>query len=223
MADTIGATTPIGAAFVRSQYRRTVGLVLMFATISADVWGAAENFADFRRELLAATAVLLMWLASGRDADSLGLRLTPLQPVRYWAVMTICIGLAMLAFFAVAIVCGFVLNVPMELPRLPPQYLWYQFRFACLHAPLQEEATYRLVLCCPLASLIGIRWTIVVSGFLFAALHVVYGNPGIDNAIARFILGWAYLKSGSIVVPIVLHSLGNAFVLAVHLAAWNVG
>jgi uncharacterized protein len=48
---------------------------------------------------------------------------------------------------------------------------------------------------------------------VFALLHVAYGNPGIDNTIGGFILTWAFLKSETILVPIVLHGLGNLAVL----------
>jgi CAAX protease family protein len=64
------------------------------------------------------------------------------------------------------------------------------------------------------------RWTILVSGLAFGALHVLYGNPGPDNLIAGFFLGWAYLKSGSVLVPMILHSLGNLIALSAHLGAW---
>jgi membrane protease YdiL (CAAX protease family) len=79
---------------------------------------------------------------------------------------------------------------------------------------------YRLVLCVALVGIAGQRWTILLSGALFAAMHFIYGNPSPDNFIAGYFLAWAFLKSGSILTPIVLHSLGNACVLALSLANW---
>ena len=52
------------------------------------------------------------------------------------------------------------------------------------------------------------------SGLLFGGLHVLYGNPGPDNLVAGFFLAWAILKSGSILVPLALHALGNLCVIA---------
>ena len=49
----------------------------------------------------------------------------------------------------------------------------------------------------------------IAGGIVFAALHFAYGSPGLDNFLAGYILAWAYIKSGSIIVPVVLHSLGN--------------
>jgi membrane protease YdiL (CAAX protease family) len=99
-----------------------------------------------------------------------------------------------------------------------PSDFWPWIRHACLPTSIAEEGIYRLVLCVPFAALIGPRWTIVVSGCVFAALHVVYGNLGVDNAIAGFILGWAFLKSRSLLVPVAWHSLGNLLVGLTRLA-----
>jgi membrane protease YdiL (CAAX protease family) len=64
-------------------------------------------------------------------------------------------------------------------------------------------------------------WTAVtVSGLAFAALHIVHGNPSPENLVGGFFLAWAYLKSGSIYIPILLHSLGNFVAWAGQVAAW---
>jgi uncharacterized protein len=59
----------------------------------------------------------------------------------------------------------------------------------------------------------------VASGMIFGALHVLYGNPPPDNFIAGSFLAWAYLKIGTIVVPIASHLLGNLCVVAMHSGA----
>ena len=58
--------------------------------------------------------------------------------------------------------------------------------------------------------------TIVASGMIFGALHGLYANPAPDILIAGYFLGWAYLKSGTISVPVVLHSRGNLCVVVTH-------
>jgi membrane protease YdiL (CAAX protease family) len=54
----------------------------------------------------------------------------------------------------------------------------------------------------------------------FGGLHVAYGNPSPENLVGCLFLAWAYLKSESIVVPVVLHGLGNLCVLALQVGAW---
>src|SRR5439155_10185900 len=90
----------------------------------------------------------------------------------------------------------------------------------CVFAPVLEEAVYRLALCVPLAVWLGPWRAIVVSGLAFAGLHVAYGNPSPENLVGGLFLAWAYLKSESIVVPVVLHSLGNLCVLILQVGAW---
>jgi membrane protease YdiL (CAAX protease family) len=87
-------------------------------------------------------------------------------------------------------------------------------------APLVEESIYRLVLCFPTTAAIGSTGTIILSGTIFAGLHFVYGNPSPDNCLAGYVLTWAYLKSGSLLVPITLHSFGNCVAFAVQFGVW---
>ena len=90
----------------------------------------------------------------------------------------------------------------------------------CVLSPIFEEATYRFGLCTGLVTVLRPWGTIVVTGMIFGALHILYGNPGPGNLTAAYFLAWAYLKSGTIVVPVVLHSLGNLCALAMHFATW---
>ena len=48
---------------------------------------------------------------------------------------------------------------------------------------------------------------------------LISGKP--DNFIAGFFLTWAYLKGGSLAVPVVLHALGNLCAVAAQAAAWH--
>jgi len=92
----------------------------------------------------------------------------------------------------------------------------------CVYYPLVEELLYRVVLCAPLVALLGPWCAIVVSGVAFGALHVLYDNPAPTNFVAGYILAWAYIRSDSILVPIVWHSLGNAAILVFQVVAWYV-
>lgn len=100
------------------------------------------------------------------------------------------------------------------LPSLPPRWMsvHVQFLHMCLFSPLLEETLYRVVLCIPLAAYSRVL-AIAVSGVAFAALHVVYGNPSPENQLGGFLLAWAYLRSGSLAVPLLLHSAGNLIAL----------
>ena len=103
---------------------------------------------------------------------------------------------------------------------LPPHFIGVMFLHMCVAAPVLEETLYRLLVCVPLAGWRRPWLAIAASGLLFAALHFLYGNPSPENMIGGLILAWAYLKSETIVVPVLLHALGNLLVLAMQVAAW---
>jgi len=135
-------------------------------------------------------------------------------------MVTLGIGVAVGAVCIVAELILRTVAAPIPIIALPPQSIIPTLLLFCVLAPILEEGLYRLVLCASLVPLVGPRWTIFLSGALFAALHFVGSNPGLDNFIAGYFLAWVYLKSGSIVTPIVLHSLGNLCVVAMHVANW---
>jgi membrane protease YdiL (CAAX protease family) len=162
-----------------------------------------------------AALLAVAMVASPDPAGTLGLRARPSPSLRYWVVGTLAIGAI------VGVVCtiyGLVMywtgNLDLD---QPPRYqsvddfgrvLWY----GCVRAPVLEETVFRLLLCAPLVAAGG-RWVaIVASGALFAYYHVHWGVPGPDNMTAGFLFAWAYLRSNSLLVPIVLHALGNLVV-----------
>ena len=92
-------------------------------------------------------------------------------------------------------------------------FLWQ----GCLWAPIEEELLYRAALCAPLAVWLGPRITVLLGGLAFAVLHLAYGNLGPNHLFAGFVLTWAYLRSGNLLVPIALHAAGNVLVLLLNL------
>ncbi len=91
----------------------------------------------------------------------------------------------------------------------------------CIIYPVLEELLFRMILCVPIAAW-SPKAAIIASGAAFAVAHFVGGNPGPDNFVAGYFLVWAYLKSGTIVVPILLHACGNAIALGFQVLAWYV-
>src|ERR1043166_1564183 len=76
-------------------------------------------------------------------------------------------------------------------------------------APIFQEFLFRFAVCVPLAARFGAWPAIVASGTLFAAAHWIGGAQNPVNMIAGFFLAWAFLKRGTIVLPILLHAFGN--------------
>lgn len=204
----------IGAAFARSPTTMVAAVLVGSVWVVADFLWPVGLTPERLGAALGGVAVLLV-LARGRRA-SLGLTLDVQPGLGFWVKATLIAGAIVVGFACAAVALlwaagyapdtrSFFTNTDQFAP-----HLWR----AVVLAPITEEPIYRLLLCAPLIALAG-RWlTIIVSGMVFGYLHFHYGNPGPDNFIAGYILAWAYLRSGTLLVPIILHALGNLCVFA---------
>jgi membrane protease YdiL (CAAX protease family) len=214
--------TPIGNRLGRS---RRLGLVCGFvaaAVVLADlglVWRGFDAYSVPRAVPPLVALAAYLGLARG-DRASVGLTIRPIQGFRYWVGATLLIGLAVGSFILATVATLKLLGQQLPIHATPPGEIGPAFVRMCLLAPIYEEATYRLGLCTGATPSLKPWGTVAVGGLAFGGLHVLYGNPGPDNLIAGFFLSWAYLKSGSILVPLVLHSLGNLLALSAHVGAW---
>lgn len=213
--------TPIGNR-LSTPRRRAAALLVAAVVIASDfvfVWLGDHSYSG-PRLILPIIALSIYGILARGDLASLGFGVRPVQGYRYWAAATLVIGVVVglisLSVGAVYVAAGVaipILGVPLPLVPL------FLIRM-CVVAPLVEELIYRSVLCTSTTPSLKPKLSIAVSGASFAFLHVLYGNPGPDNIAAGFFLAWAYLKSGTILTPVFLHSLGNLCVLAVWVFVW---
>jgi membrane protease YdiL (CAAX protease family) len=208
--------TPLGYALQKPPAKAWIALGIALASIGGDFF--LESF-RLRSFLTGASVLILVLLAQG-DRASLGLVIRPRPSYRYWVKATLGTGAAVAGFCIVAVFLLWIIGIHMPIPARGPEQILSALGSYCISAPVLEEALYRLVLCVALVRIVGRWWTIFASGAIFAALHFIWGNASPDNFIAGYFLAWAFLKSGSILIPIGLHSLGNLCVLALHLANW---
>ncbi|HEV3258339.1 MAG TPA: CPBP family intramembrane glutamic endopeptidase [Gemmataceae bacterium] len=139
-----------------------------------------------------------------------GLRVAPRQGWWYWVRVSAVIGAALFVVLLCTGVGLVALGHPLPEPRIKsPSEVWPLFLVMCVIAPLSEEVVYRLVFCPPSAALLGARCCVILNGVVFAGLHFLYGNPSPENLLGGFILSWAFLKSETLVVPVLLHAGGN--------------
>jgi membrane protease YdiL (CAAX protease family) len=148
-----------------------------------------------------------------RDKASFGFRMLPMQGWAYWAKVTVVLA----AVFLIVLVACAAVFLGLLHYSIPPSHvylshrsqIWPLFVWMCVISPTTEEIIFRLAICPPVAAWFGPKATIAVNGVIFAALHVLYGNASPENLLAGFFLAWAFLKSGTLAVPMALHSLGN--------------
>lgn len=219
--------TPIGQQLSGSSWRLAAAAIVGALVVAGDllshhfpiVTGPVSSRCLFALVSLAA----LLLLARG-DRGTLGLNLAPVQGWKYWCRVTLVVGLILGllvgGLFGIAWAVCRLRGEELPIYTTPPDQIGERFFSMCVHAPLWEESIYRLAVCVPATVLLRPAGAIIVSGLVFGLMHLVAGVPGPDNLIAGFFLAWAYLKSGSIAVPIAWHGLGNLFALAVQVAMW---
>ena len=212
--------TPIGEAFANRPARLAMSGVVAASAVAIDLILAWHYVSFALRALVVLGAIAFLLVLTQGHFASLGLRSRPIQGYAYWIRVTAFIALGMALLLGAALGVWMLLGHDLPVYKTAPAAFWSSFVHMCILAPLVEEALYRFVVCVSAVRVLKYWGAIVLSGALFAALHVAYGNPSPENAIGGFVLAWAYLKSGSIVVPIVWHMFGNLAVLFSQLGAW---
>jgi membrane protease YdiL (CAAX protease family) len=196
-----------------------VGVLVVTADLALAWWGRYPEAIEGTGVLAVIAVVAQVRLTDG-DLASVGLHLIPTQGWRWWVRISLWIGLAVAACIAVGLGLWALSGREVHVYATPPSDIGQSLLRMCVIAPVLEEVVYRLALCVPLAVCLGPWRAILVSGLAFAGLHVVRGNPSPENLVGGLFLAWAYLKSESIAVPVLLHSLGNLCALAAQVGTW---
>jgi uncharacterized protein len=212
--------TTIGRCLNESKIRQRYSLAGAAAIIVVDLLFITFHFGQAARSCLAIIALATIIAGLDGELNSAGFRLTPRQRWAAWIRTSAIIGLAVCLCIGATATGMHLTGHKLPIHITPPHNLMHQFISMCFVAPVMEETLYRFVICVPLVGLLGEWRTIAVSGLLFAALHVVYGNPSPENMVGGFFLAWAFLKSETILIPVLLHSIGNSIALAGQVAGW---
>ena len=207
----------IGCTFVD---RPRAAVALAAVTVGLDFTCVSKHvYGDVRVCLAMIMFASAVYLSDGHH-KSLGLRVSPVQGWSHWILTSLKIGTAVAVFILLGLGSCHAMDYHVYFPVTDPSQVPSRFMHMCFVAPTVEEAVYRLSACGLIAAVIGNRRTIAVNGLLFGFLHVLYGNPSPENLVGGFFLAWAFLKSETILIPMVLHSVGNLLVLVGQVGAW---
>ncbi len=154
---------------------------------------------------------VLIARATRWDRRSLGLTLFPVSGIRYWVRVGILGGLSILAVVLTTVAiarAGGPDPFGLRAAHVHPPTFVATVEMLVL-SPVFEELLYRLVLSTALAG-VAKPWIAVGGGaVVFTWAHWTGGALGPDNLLAGVFFGWVYLRSGTIWIPIVFHSIGN--------------
>jgi uncharacterized protein len=214
--------TAIGVRLNSSPCRLSTAIVITFLVVAIDLalirWDRQPVSTQGRYVLALIALAINLWLVQG-DLVSIGL-VSPRQGWRYWARAGLLIGFAVAVCILVGLAAWVWSGHEVPIFAAEPRYIDVLFLQMCVFAPVMEETVYRLVICVAATASVGPWAAIAVSGFMFGVLHLAYGTPSPENLVGGFFLAWAYLKSESILVPVLLHSVGNLCALAAQVGAW---
>ncbi|WP_197446696.1 CPBP family intramembrane glutamic endopeptidase [Tautonia plasticadhaerens] len=160
----------------------------------------------------------LTWLSDG-DLPTLGL-VPPAGGWRRWAGLAALLGVVAAACMGAAAGLWVAAGWRLPVQAVAPSQVGPALLRMCVFAPLLEESLYRVALCVPLARAVGPWAAVTASAAAFGLLHVAYGHPSPENLLGGFFLAWAYLRSGSVFVPVALHAIGNLLILIGQVGVW---
>ena len=177
----------------------------------------------WERTVPALGAIALYAVLLDGDRAALGWTVAPRPSLRYWITATLVIAalVAILVGIGVLYVLATGQGIQMRDTHLP---WWFRIRYFVIEGPALEEIIYRAAIVTGLCAALRPWGAIVVSTVAFGYLHVLYGNPAPNNLLGGLFFAWAYLRSGTLLVPLALHSLGNlAVVVLNHVGALILG
>lgn len=205
-----------GLAFVQ-QYRPALASSETFAAAAA-----AAQSAVFHWPILAFTvACMVRRRLSLREAFGIEGRRVPAHACLGAALYPAAFPAVAAAAFAARLLLqwGGVEAEPQEVLRLMVDrgsglMRFYLIALAVAIAPVAEEILFRGIVMPVLARHTGTAWALVASAAVFAALHMNLAAAA-PLFVLGLVLGLAYLYSGSLTVPIALHSVFNGVAIAV--------
>ena len=205
----IGGRPHVAVAWIMAALAIAVMMIDLFV-VPGEYWNRWLRAAP----ALAAIAIYAALLRGDRAA--LGWTLRPQPSPRYWiratVIMAILVGVLVGAgaFYVLVLQDG-----PLKFPEAQGSWadrIWY----FCVEGPAMEEVIYRAAIVTGLVAALRAWPAVVLSSAAFGFLHFIYGNPAPNNVLGGLFFAWAYLRSGTLVLPFALHALGNFAVLVLN-------
>jgi membrane protease YdiL (CAAX protease family) len=202
---------------VFSPSQSTVWMVVALLAVAVDM-GLSYYWEAFPYSWTRAIIPVLAWLWIDSRRRKLGGKGWPSRHPnggwRLWLKVSLIVtGWALLLWLLLFGIGSFFIWGP-HFPGMDPEYAVTLLLPVCVLAPLLEEGVYRFMLCTALATRFRHRTVVLISGTLFALLHVAYGNFAPTNLLAGYLLSWAYLMSSSLWLTVLWHAVGNLGILA---------
>ena len=125
--------------------------------------------------------------------------------------------LALLIGIPAGVVEYFVLTPPATFPTFEFTHLARDFAYMFLFVGFAEELLFRGLIQTDLAAAFGIRWAIFGSSAIFAVMHLTWRSSLelVFVFAVGLLLGYIYHRTRSLVLPTLVHAVGNTVLVAI--------
>ncbi len=127
------------------------------------------------------------------------------------------------------VLMGIAIGIPMGtveylILRLAPAFPTFEFKYLLRDlvymvgfVGLGEELLFRGLLQRDLTKVLGWKWGIILASLVFAVMHLTWRSVPelIFVFLASLVLGYLYYRTKSLVMPIVVHGIGNVTLVAI--------
>ena len=166
-------------------------------------------------EIVLITLVFLIW---GKGLTSIGLGLdTMATGLKKGLIWSVCFGVIVLSACLLLSVLG-INPLPLIRTYLPqrPGEITLFFFVGGIVGPIAEEVFFRGVLYGFLRRW-GVVVALVISTLVFVLIHPMKSGFPLTQAVGGIVFALAYEMGGSLVVPIIIHALGNIAIFTLSL------
>lgn len=193
----------------------TIGIFVVSLILAALIMGGLSLF-DIEKELITAIVYPLQFLPvilflryyrKSRGGSSTGARFAPRSvnlPLTLWGIVLVFITSIVLEPLLSLFPSSYFDNIDQAVGRGG-----WAILTTIVAAPILEEVLFRGQILGAIKSKYGSAWALVISSLLFGLIHGI--PPQMINAFFMgLILGYIYLKTGSLLSVIIIHAVNNA-------------
>jgi len=110
-----------------------------------------------------------------------------------------------------------ILHMAPAFPTFEFKYLLRDLVYMIAFVGLGEELLFRGLLQRDLTKALGWKWGLILASLMFAVMHLTWRSVPelIFVFFAGLLLGYIYYRTKSLVMPIVIHGIGNVILVAV--------
>lgn len=134
-----------------------------------------------------------------------------------WKKLSVYLPIGIIVGVPLGVIEYLVLRPAPAFPTFEVSYLLQQTLFMGIFVAVGEELLFRGLIQNDLMRLLGDGWGLLMAGLLFCIMHMTWRSaPELGfTFLAGLVFGYAYYRTKSLTMPMVMHCVGNVILVAV--------